>query len=126
MNLILLEATDFMTARRVRLGGRRLEHLRTVHQAAVGDHFRVGLENGKTGSGQVLAIDADAVDLQIELTQAPPQPLPVTLLLALPRPKMLKRVLQSVSSLGVKQLYLINSYRVEKSFWGSSRTSGDC
>ena len=30
---------------------------------------------------------------------------------------MLRRTLQSISSLGVKQIYLINSARVEKSFW---------
>jgi len=119
MNLILLEATDFITARRVSLRGRRLEHIRTVNQAAIGDRLRVGLKNGEIGSGQVTSIDDGAVELQVELTQSPPEPLPVTLLLALPRPKMLKRVLQSISSLGVKQIYLINSYRVEKSFWGS-------
>ena len=46
-----------------------------------------------------------------------PPPLPLTLILAMPRPKMLRRTLQSISSLGVKQIYLINSARVEKSFW---------
>jgi RsmE family RNA methyltransferase len=32
---------------------------------------------------------------------------------------MLKRILQSIASLGVKEIFLINSRRVEKSFWGS-------
>ncbi len=51
------------------------------------------------------------------LEQNPPAKLPVTLLLALPRPKMLKRTLQTVASMGVAHLVLLNSYRVEKSFW---------
>ncbi len=34
-----------------------------------------------------------------------------------PRPKMFRRVLQTCASLGVKDLWLINSYKVEKSFW---------
>ncbi|HWV10810.1 MAG TPA: 16S rRNA (uracil(1498)-N(3))-methyltransferase, partial [Pseudomonas sp.] len=49
--------------------------------------------------------------------QPAPAKLPLTLLLALPRPKMLKRVLQTVSAMGVPRLVLLNSYRVEKSFW---------
>jgi len=53
----------------------------------------------------------------VELDQPPPEKLPLTLLLALPRPKMLRRVLQTVSSMGVPRLILLNSYRVEKSFW---------
>ena len=39
------------------------------------------------------------------------------LVLALPRPKMLRRILRTVAELGVGQLHLINSYRVEKSYW---------
>lgn len=119
MNLILLEETDFIAPNRVRLDGRRQQHIRTVHRAEIGEQLRVGLLNGKLGSGRVLEIDHQDVLLQVELTDPPPPPLPVTLLLALPRPKMLKRVLQSITSLGVKQIYLLNSYRVEKSFWGS-------
>ena len=37
--------------------------------------------------------------------------------MVMPRPKMLRRCLQSISSLGVKNIYIINSKRVEKSFW---------
>lgn len=119
MNLILLDKDDFIAADRVRLSGRRREHVLAVQRAAVGDCLRVGVLHGLIGTGTVLALDSDKLELAISLSQLPPPPLPVTLLLALPRPKMLKRVLQCVTSLGVKQIYLFNSYRVEKSFWGS-------
>jgi RsmE family RNA methyltransferase len=119
MNLILIDHDDFITENQVRLSGRRLEHIRIVHRAKVDTQLRVGLLNGNTGNGLITHIDADSVELTIVLTQPPPDSLPVTLLLALPRPKMLKRVLQSITSLGVKQIYLINSHRVEKSFWSS-------
>ncbi len=119
MNLILLHNDDFIADDRVRLSGRRREHVLEVHRAAVGDSLRVGKLNGLIGTGKVLALDDEKLELEICLDQPPPPPLPITLLLALPRPKMLKRVLQCVTSLGVKQLYLLNSYRVEKSFWGS-------
>ena len=53
------------------------------------------------GSGQLLRLDAEHAELSVQLDQPPPSKLPLTLLLALPRPKMLRRVLQTVSSMGV-------------------------
>ncbi len=117
MNLLLLEDGDFIAEDRVRLSGRRLKHMLEVQQLAPGDSLRVGRLNGLMGSAQLLQLDAEQAQLCISLNQPPPAKLPLTLLLALPRPKMLKRVLQSVSSMGVPRLILLNSYRVEKSFW---------
>lgn len=119
MNLILLTENDFVRENLVCLSGRRLQHVLEVHRAEPGEKLRIGLLNGMLGEGTVESINSDTLEMGIRLNQPPPPPLPCTLLLALPRPKMLKRVLQSVTSLGVKQIYLINSYRVEKSFWGS-------
>jgi len=117
VNLLLLEAADFVAADRVVLRDRRLTHLREVHRAEAGESLRVGLLGGQMGQGQLLRLDATEAELRIELQQPPPAKLPVTLLLALPRPKMLRRVLQTVASMGVPKLVLLNSYRVEKSFW---------
>ncbi|HAB65072.1 MAG TPA: 16S rRNA (uracil(1498)-N(3))-methyltransferase [Pseudomonas sp.] len=117
MNLLLLEAADFVAADRVVLRDRRLTHLHEVHRAEAGESLRVGLLGGQMGQGQLLRLDATEAELKIELQQTPPDKLPVTLLLALPRPKMLRRVLQTVASMGVPKLVLLNSYRVEKSFW---------
>ncbi|VXB20862.1 Ribosomal RNA small subunit methyltransferase E [Pseudomonas sp. 8AS] len=117
MNLLLLEDADFVAADRVVLAGRRLKHLQEVHRAAVGDNLRVGRLGGPMGSGSLLQLDEQHAELQVSLDQPPPAKLPLTLLLALPRPKMLKRVLQTVSAMGVPRLVLLNSYRVEKSFW---------
>ena len=119
MNLILLHDDDFSSETLVSLSGRRLQHVLEVHRAEVGDSLRVGKLDGLMGEGRVLSLTSARLELEVRLDQPPPAALPLTLLLALPRPKMLKRVLQSVTSLGVKQVYLINSYRVEKSFWGS-------
>lgn len=118
MNLLLLEDGDFVAEGRALLRGRRLKHLHEVHRAAVGDPLRVGRLGGGMGEGQLVRLDAEAAEIAIEaLDQRPPAKLPVTLLLALPRPKMLKRTLQTVASMGVPRLVLLNSYRVEKSFW---------
>ena len=57
--------------------------------------------------------------MDVSLVHPPPAPLPLTLILALPRPKVLKRILLSVTAMGVKRIFLLNSFRVEKSFWQS-------
>ncbi|MDH1167823.1 16S rRNA (uracil(1498)-N(3))-methyltransferase, partial [Metapseudomonas otitidis] len=81
------------------------------------DSLRVGLLGGAMGEGRLTVLEADHAELQVSLDQPPPAKLPLTLLLALPRPKMLRRVLQTVATMGVPRLVLLNSYRVEKSFW---------
>ena len=119
MNLILLEPSDFIGPHQERLTDRRWQHIQQVHQAKLGESLRVGLINGLMGLGTVTALDTTGVTLQIALSEPPPTALPLTLVLALPRPKMLKRTLQTIASMGVKRLILVNSYRVEKSFWQS-------
>ncbi|WP_415845808.1 16S rRNA (uracil(1498)-N(3))-methyltransferase [Stutzerimonas zhaodongensis] len=117
MNLLLLEAADFVAADRVVVRDRRLTHIQEVHRAEAGESLRVGLLGGGMGVGRLVRLDQAEAELTVELTQAPPAKLPITLLLALPRPKMLRRVLQTAASMGVPRLVLLNSYRVEKSFW---------
>jgi len=123
MNLILLHPEDFVRDDKVTLTGRRLTHVRDVHRAVVGQTLRVGRLDGLTGRGIVTAISGEHLDLEIELRDQPPPPLPLTLILALPRPKVLNRIVASVTSLGVKKLFVINSWRVEKSYWKSPRLS---
>ena len=120
MNLVLLFEDDLVKDRqRVSLRGRRHEHVLKVHRASAGDRLSVGLLNGKIGIGAVTSIDHDALEMDIVLDRDPPPPLDVTLILALPRPIVLKRILLSASSMGVKRIFLIHSRRVEKSYWNS-------
>lgn len=77
------------------------------------------------GYGEVLSLSSTEAELQLTLDQNPPPPLPLTLILAMPRPKMFRRVLQTAASLGVKDIWLINSYKVEKSFWQTPWLSED-
>ena len=119
MNLLLLEESDFVSDNRVVISGRRLSHVTDIHQANIGDTLRVGRVNGLMGTGVIQALDIQQLVLDVTLTETPPAPLSLTVLLSLPRPKMLKRSLQTMTAMGVKRIVLMNSYRVEKSFWQS-------
>ncbi len=117
MNLVLLFQKDFINDDQVRLTDRRLTHIQTVHNANVGDTLTVGLVNGNMGSGKITAISNSEVLMAVHLDIPPPPSLSLTLIIALPRPKMLKRILQTCATMGAKRIILINSYRVEKSYW---------
>nr|WP_209012868.1 16S rRNA (uracil(1498)-N(3))-methyltransferase [Pseudomonas gregormendelii] len=115
--MLLLEEADFIAADRVILRDRRLTHMQEVHRSQVGDSLRVGRIGGLMGSAELLRLDTTEVELRVTLDQPPPSKLPLTMVLALPRPKMLRRVFQTVAAMGVPRIILVNSYRVEKSFW---------
>ncbi|SLM28999.1 conserved hypothetical protein [Desulfamplus magnetovallimortis] len=119
MNMIILFQSDFTGPETITLWGRRKAHLENVNRVKPGDTLKVGLLNHQMGKGTVTSISEDSIQMSVDLTYAPPLPLPLTLILALPRPKMLKRILQTTASLGIKEIYLINTWRVEKSFWSS-------
>jgi RsmE family RNA methyltransferase len=117
MNLALLFDEDFISPTQVLLTGRRLTHLQAVRKAAVGDQIPVGRVNGDIGTGEIHRLTESEAELTVVFDQPPPPGLPLTLVLAMPRPKMFRRVLQTCAALGVKDIWLINSYKVEKSFW---------
>ena len=119
MNLVLIEPEELVAEGRACLRGRRAAYVRAVHRTGVGDSLRVGVVDGRVGSGTIVRLGAEDMELEVELDGAPPAALPVTLLLALPRPKVLARVVQCVAAMGVKRLILLNAWRVEKSFWRS-------
>lgn len=119
MNLILLFKDDYIDNQKVRLEDRRLRHILEVHRATVGDELRVGLSGGLIGTGCITSLNNTSLEMDVSLVHPPPSPLPLTLILALPRPKVLRRILLSVTAMGVKRIVLLNSFRVEKSFWQS-------
>ncbi len=120
MNLIILSKNDFIEGTsRVNIQDHRLEHILKVNKPSVGDELRVGLINGKIGYGRITRIEENKVEMDVVLDREPPAPLQLTLIFAMVRPRVFKRVLTQVSAMGIKKIIVINSYRVEKSFWKS-------
>lgn len=118
LNLLLVEPEEVGKGGVVRLEDRRARHLLEVLRVEVGRELRVGVIDGGTGRGRVSAIEDGRVELRLEVA-GEPEPPRVDLILALPRPAMLHRVLQTAAAMGVGRLDLINAWRVEKNFFGS-------
>lgn len=119
MNLIILFEQDFVAQNKVRLKDRRLKHVLTVHRAKLGDSLKVGLLNNKMGKGLITKLNEEEMEMDVELLEPSPSPLNVQLVLAMPRPKALKRIIQDVTTMGIKKIFIIKTWRVEKSFWSS-------
>ena len=120
MNLLLLEHSDFIDEGVVELSGRRLKHMLKVQKISVGSVLKAGVLNGQTGAATIVKILPNSVIAQVDLREKPLPILPLTIILALPRPKMLKRIIQTLATLGVKNIYLLSTWKVEKSYWQTS------
>ena len=121
MNLILLSPPDFLpNTHRAHLTGRRLNHVLEILKPKLNDTLTVGLENGRVGEGRVVRLEAQSLELEVSLTLDPPAKLPVVLCVALMRPIVLRRVFQTAAAMGVPEIHLFHSRRVEKSFWQST------
>lgn len=119
MNLLLLDPSELESDGTARLTGRRARHVVEVLRAVAGDRIQAGVVGGRMGEAEVRSASAGELVLAPRLDRDPPPPSPVSLLLALPRPKILRKVLQAAASMGVKRLVLLGSYRVEKSYFAS-------
>lgn len=119
MNLILLEQEDFLSESRVQLSGRRYQHACSVLDISTGKNLQVGLLDGKLGKGVVTSITGTSFELDVTLDLEPPKATDITVILAMPRPKVFKRLLQGLTALGIKKIILLNTWRVDKSYWQS-------
>ncbi len=96
-----------------------------VHRARVGDTLVVGMQDGRMGEGRVTRLTSKELEMEVSLNTSPPAKLPVILCVALMRPLVLKRVLQTAATMGVQELHIFHSRQVEKSFWQSSALAKD-
>lgn len=121
MNLVLVEPSELVDGRVVlRETDRRAHHLRTVIKVQIGSRIRAGVVGGLVGTGEVIE-NTDRIVLAMTLGDPAPAPLPIELVLAVPRPKMLTRVIEAAASFGVASIALTNAWRVDKSYLDSPR-----
>lgn len=120
MNTILFDQSDYSSDRKsIVLNDYRFEHIRSVLKKSSDETIRVGEREGRMGNASVLSIDEKSITLVPELTEEPPAPLPVTLVVALPRPKSFRKLLHTATVMGVKEIHLIKSWKVDKSYWST-------
>ena len=118
MNRILFE-TDEVKGSVATIGDIRAEHILTVLRGEVGQELKVGVVDGKIGTGRVTGIAGREVTVELELNGESLKPW-FDLILAPPRPRVFKRLLPQLAALGMRKLTLIGARKVEKDFWGAT------
>jgi len=119
MNLLLFRENELSSDGVILINDSRVEHLLKILKVRLNSSIKVGQVGGEIGLAQVVAIGSQGVSLQIESLDMPSVDANVTMLLAMPRPQMLKRVLELIPQFGVSELHLVSSKKVEKSYFSS-------
>lgn len=117
MNIVLLEPKDTAQAEWRIHSARQLSHLHKQLNIQVDDTLKVGIRNGKRYLTRIVAIEEQEIRVTPIQQEACPAKLPVTLIVAMPRPKVLRRLIMDSVTLGVERICLTHSYRVDKSYW---------
>ena len=124
MNCILLPAANFSNEFAHISAAPQIEHVNQVLGVKVGDTLKVGQLEGNLGTAVIADMTPERIDLyEVSLVTVPPSKLDLTVVLALPRPKVLRRLIMDMTALGVRDIILINSYRTQKSYWQSPMLS---
>jgi RsmE family RNA methyltransferase len=126
VNLILLDEGDGLGSSLVTISDARAAHLLNVLKVAPGQAVRVGLLDGPLGVGTVESTDNGRVTVRCVFdADAPPRPR-VDVLLALPRPKVMRRLWAQLAALGVGQIILTNAERVERPYFDTHVLAEAC
>ena len=126
MNLILLEPTEVGESGDVTLSGTRAAHLLNVLKVAPGHQVRFGVLDGPRGVGAVRSIAGGTIELHCAFEADVPSRPPVDLLLAVPRPKVMRRLWAQIAALGVGQIILTSAERVERNYFDTHVLTPEC
>ena len=138
MNRILFEKDEIRDGV-VTFGGVRAEHVLKVLHGEVGQILKTGEVDGKIGAGEIIELSnsriiesgAEGDEAGMARTAGPYVTVRcrheeesrrtwVDLILAPPRPRVMKRLLPQLAAMGVGRIFLVGAKKVERDFWGAT------
>ena len=115
MNLILFESAE--TNSPLPRHDSRAAHILDVLHRKVGDTLDAGLVNGPRGKATLAAVSADALTLNFAWENLPPPPpAPIALIVGLPRPQTVRKILHSATELGVAAVHFVVTEKSEPGY----------
>lgn len=119
MNIIILKQEELTEDGRVFLSDRRAKHIVSVLRGKPRQSVRVGILNGSIGTGVIDEITTNVVHLSCSFNESPRPSAGIDLILAMPRPLVMKRLLAPLTSLGIHRIFLTNAAKVERDYYGT-------
>jgi len=120
MNRILFEPEEVDDGV-VTFGGERAAHVLEVLHGEVGQILKTGVVDGLIGTSVITAIRREGAEVTVSCTHGEESVRPwIDLILAPPRPRVMKRLLPQLATMGVGKIVLVGAKKVEKDFWGAT------
>jgi RsmE family RNA methyltransferase len=117
MNRILFEKEEIDREGFATFSGERAEHVLGILHGEVGQILKTGVVDGLCGNSEIVAISGNAVTVKTSHTKESLKPW-IDVLLAMPRPRVFKRMLPQLASMGVREITVVGAEKVEKAYWG--------
>jgi RsmE family RNA methyltransferase len=122
MNRILFEPCEIADGV-ASCDGVRASHILSVLHGEVGQILKTGEVDGPIGTGEIVGISGEGaspiVRVRVNHDEKGLEPW-CDLVLAPPRPRVMKRLLPQLAALGVGTIVLVGAKKVEKDFWGAT------
>ncbi len=125
MNFLALYESEKIDDSKVILRDERAKHAIVDHELAQGLEVAAFFINGARCHAYVDKVLGDEVHLTVSDFSPALPILPVELIVAVPRPQTVRKVIQIAATFGVKALHLIRSEKVVKSYLASKRLEKD-
>ena len=120
MNILILDEGELHEHRELVLSGERARQLLSERELLVGDQIRIGGLNGRLGTAAIRRVSDGEIVVSVGALSEAPALESISIILAIPRPQILRQVLRSCGMFGVERLMLVRSAAAEKSYFQSS------
>lgn len=98
------------------LVAQRAQRAYELHQLRPGITVKAMQFRGLRGQAEVLEADPNKVVLRVEFLEAAPARTELVLIVAVPRPQTVKKIIRFASNMGLPEVHFIRSYHVVKSY----------
>ena len=111
MNIILFSTDDkyFPSLFCFNKNDERYSHIKNILHLKEKDIFKCGLINGKIGKGTIEKMNEVKLVFSFVEEESPDILYPINLIIGIPRPIQLKRLLKDVATMGVSSIHLVGT-----------------